>query len=55
MIRVLCRRPGDGAAVELPPSDIAVALANPATLPYIDELAKMGVKFREKSEVLPAK
>jgi magnesium transporter len=38
MINVLCRRPGGGAAVELPPSDIAGALADPAALLWVDFL-----------------
>jgi magnesium transporter len=38
MIRVLCRRPGGGAAVELPPSDIAATLADPAALLWVDFL-----------------
>jgi magnesium transporter len=36
MIRVLCRRPGGGAAVDLPSADLAVALAETATLLWVD-------------------
>ncbi|MCX7029483.1 MAG: magnesium and cobalt transport protein CorA, partial [Spirochaetes bacterium] len=36
MIRVLCRRPGGGAAAELPPADVAGALADPRCLLWVD-------------------
>jgi magnesium transporter len=36
MIRVLCRRPADGAAVELTPADVAGALADPRCLLWVD-------------------
>lgn len=38
MIRVLCRRPGNGPAVELAPADMTGALSDPATLLWVDFL-----------------
>jgi len=36
MIRALCRHPGDGAAAELAPADVAGALADPGCLLWVD-------------------